>query len=151
MVDYVVVTRWRERRPPRSDERIACWVLDEAPQLQSLRTALLRTIEQRGMPPAIDVTDLSERLTIMATELAGNALPHGTPPTVVAMLRADGQLVIDAADTDRITARVVDHQRPLGEGGLGLPLAERLAADVGWYPSGTGKHVWATFTVVSPN
>jgi hypothetical protein len=42
-----------------------------------------------------------------------------------------------------------DPQRPLGTGGLGLPLTERLAQNVGWYPTATGKHVWAQFTILA--
>ncbi|GIF06926.1 ATP-binding protein [Actinoplanes siamensis] len=30
---------------------------------------------------------------------------------------------------------------------LGLVLAERLAEEVGWYATGAGKQVWATFAL----
>jgi hypothetical protein len=38
-------------------------------------------------------------------------------------------------------------QRPPGDGGLGLQLTERLAEEVGWYPTDTDKHVWAKFSL----
>ncbi len=78
---------------------------------------------------------------MMGGILAGNERPRACSPPSPALSRRRRRR---AAHTVRWTV-------PLGEGGLGLPLAERLAADVGWYPSGTVKHVWATFTVVSPN
>jgi hypothetical protein len=39
----------------------------------------------------------------------------------------DGQLIVDVIDNEPGTGPVVDTQRRPGEGGLGLPLAERLA------------------------
>ena len=140
---------WSVRQPPGVDEEIARWTLDRPPQLSTLRTALHRAILARPIPSAVDVTDLTERLMIVATELAGNALRHARPPTVVALLRADGHLIIDVIDSDPDTRPTVDPQRSLGTGGLGLPLTERLAQDVGWYPTATGKHVWAQFTILA--
>jgi hypothetical protein len=42
-------------------------------------------------------------------------------------------------------APVLDEDRPLGAGGLGLQLAREFAVDVGWYLSDLTKHVWAGF------
>jgi serine/threonine-protein kinase RsbW len=86
---------------------------------------------------------------IAATELAGNALRHGRPPTVVALLRADGHLIIDVTDNDPTTRPAVDAHRPHGSGSLGLTVTQRLAEEVGWYPTGTDKHVWAQFTIAA--
>jgi serine/threonine-protein kinase RsbW len=66
---------------------------------------------------------------------------------VVILQRSDGRLLVDVLDNDPVSAPAVDEQRPPGEGGLGLVLAQRLAQDVGWYPTGSGKHVWATFAL----
>jgi serine/threonine-protein kinase RsbW len=134
------MTGWNLRHPPGTGEEVARWTLDDAPQLQALRTALREAV-------AVELADVAERLLIVATELAGNALRHGLPPTVVALRRADGHLLLDVADHDPRTRPVIDAGRAPGTGGLGLPLAERLAHEVGWYPTGTGKHVWATFTI----
>jgi anti-sigma regulatory factor (Ser/Thr protein kinase) len=146
------MTGFRRQQPPAADEEFARWSLDQPPQLQQLRAALERAVTARSLPGTVDVADLVERLMIVATELAGNALRHGQPPTLVALLRSDGQLIVDVLDSDPDGLPGVDQGRPSGAGGLGLPLAERLAQDVGWYPSGGGKHVWATFTIPeSPN
>jgi anti-sigma regulatory factor (Ser/Thr protein kinase) len=136
------------RRPPRFDEELGRWTLGEALQLQSLRAALQRAVLDRVA--AADRGDLTERLTIVATELAGNALRHGRPPTVVILQRSDEDLVVDVLDNDPESVPAVDHQRPAGDGGLGLVLAQRLAREVGWYPTDTGKRVWATFALAQP-
>jgi signal transduction histidine kinase len=164
------------RQPPGTGEEFARWTLDGPPQLRTLRAnlqeaaaaatlpappdaadlaATLRappdaadlTARSPAPPDTADLTEVVERLMIVATELAGNALRHGRPPTVVALRRAGGHLLIDVVDHDPESRPVVDAGRPAGTGGLGLPLAERLAQEVGWYPAGTAKHVWATFTL----
>jgi serine/threonine-protein kinase RsbW len=141
------MTEWTNRHPLPPDEEVARWTLDRPPTLEALRAGLRRAVRAYAREAALDLTDLTERLMIAATELAGNALRHGRPPTVVALLRADGHLIIDVTDTDPTTRPTVDPDRPLGSGGLGLPLTERLAEEVGWYPTATDKHVWAQFTI----
>lgn len=140
------MTEWSVRRPPDPDEKVAEWTINEPPSLLALRAALQRAVLTHRPSPAVDVGDLAERLVLVATELAGNALRHGRPPTVIALLRSDGHLIIDVADHDPHTAPVVE-QRPPGYGGLGLQLTQRLAERVGWYPTRTGKHVWAVFSL----
>jgi serine/threonine-protein kinase RsbW len=140
------MTGWDLRRPPVIDEEIARWTLHRPPELQTLRAAVRQAVLRRVMV-TVDVADLVERLMIVATELAGNALRHGRLPTVVALLRADGHLIVDVRDQDPGTVPAVDRQRPRGAGGLGLPLASQLAQRVGWYPTRTGKHVWAQFAI----
>jgi len=140
------MTAWDVRRPPVIDEEIARWTLNRPPELRTLRAAVRQAVLRRVMV-TVDVADLVERLMIVATELAGNALRYGRSPTVVALLRADGHLIVDVLDQDPNTVPAVDRHRPLGAGGLGLPLAARLAQQVGWYPTTAGKHVWAQFTI----
>jgi serine/threonine-protein kinase RsbW len=141
------MTRWRNRHPPRPDEEVARWTLDQPPGLEALRAGLQCAVSAYALENAVDLTELIERLMIAATELAGNALRHGQPPTVVALLRADGHLIIDVTDNDPTTRPTVDPQRPHDSGGLGLTLTQRLAQEVGWYPTGTDKHIWAQFTI----
>jgi anti-sigma regulatory factor (Ser/Thr protein kinase) len=134
-------------RPPRPDQEIVRWTLNQPPALATLRERLRRAVSAVAPQITVDVDDLTERLMIAATELAGNALRHGRPPTVVALLRADGHLIIEVIDNDPTTGPTVDTKRPPGRGGLGLPLTQRLAEDVGWYPTRTNKHVWAQFSI----
>jgi two-component sensor histidine kinase len=84
-------------------------------------------------------------MTVVANELATNALRHGLPPTVVRLLRAGDHLILDVADHDLNAAPEVVDDRPLGEGGLGLQLTQTFAVDIGWYTANRTKHVWASF------
>jgi serine/threonine-protein kinase RsbW len=144
------MTGWKVGQPQGIDEEIARWTLDRPPQLVELRAALRRALATQTVPPTIDAQDLADRLMIVATELAGNALRHGLPPTVVALLRADGHLIVDVVDHDPLTAPALDDTRALGAGGLGMQMAERLSQEVGWFQAGDTKHVWAQF-VISTN
>jgi anti-sigma regulatory factor (Ser/Thr protein kinase) len=141
------MTGWKRRSLPDIDEEIARWTLDQPPELAAVRTALHRVLRDRLPGSTDDLEDLAERLVIVATELAGNALRHARPPTVVVLLRADGHLIVDVIDSEPGSGPAVDSQRRPGEGGLGLPLAEHLAEDVGWFTAGRRKHVWAQFTI----
>lgn len=139
------MTGWAKRRPPVFDEELARWAIAGPPELKFLRAELHRAVMSRAT--ATDPEELAERLQLVATELAGNALRHGRPPTVVVLHRSDGKLVIDVVDGDAETGPAVDERRAGGEGGLGLVLTERLAEDVGWFPTGSGKLVWASFVL----
>ena len=141
------MTAWTIRHPLPPDEEVARWTLDRPPALETLRAGLQRALSAHAPGNGVDLSDLTERLMIAATELAGNALRHGRPPTVVALLRADGHLIIDVTDNDPTTRPIADPDRPRSAGGLGLTLTQRLAHEVGWYPTSTDKHVWAQFTL----
>ena len=119
---------------------ICRWTLASFGDLRGLRAELRAALA--GPAPNGDVTD---RMTVVANELATNALRHGRPPTVVRLLRQDDRLIIDVADHDRDAEPKVAADRPLGAGGLGLQLTKTFAADVGWYATEATKHVWASF------
>ena len=141
------MTGWEERRPSGADEEIGRWTISRPPQLEDLRVALREMIAARVLPAGTDPADLVERLTMVTTELAGNALRHGCPPAVVAVTRCAGRIVVDVEDADPLTAPAIDTGRPSGAGGLGLRLTERLSDEVGWFPEASGKHVWAALTI----
>jgi serine/threonine-protein kinase RsbW len=143
------MTGWTIGRPPSPDQEIARWTLDRPPALETLRAGLHRAVSASALEITVDLNDLTERLMIAGTELAANALRHGQPPTVVALLRADGHLIIDVIDNDPTSRPTIEPDRPAGTGGLGLPVTQRLAQDVGWYPTGTDKHVWAQFAITT--
>jgi serine/threonine-protein kinase RsbW len=118
------------------------WTLDSFGELRRLRAALMQAVGETTDPERNDVFD---RIAVVATELATNALRHGLPPTVVRLLREDERLIIDVADHDPDAAPRLDENRPLGKGGLGLQLTRNFATDVGWYFGDDTKHVWASF------
>jgi anti-sigma regulatory factor (Ser/Thr protein kinase) len=146
---YVKVSGWGERHPPAADEEIGRWTISLPSQLLDLRVTLRDVVTASVLPVGADPADLTDRLTIVTTELAGNALRHGRPPAVVALSRCDDRLIVDVADADEQTAPQVSADRKPGAGGLGLQLTERLSDEVGWYPDTAGKHVWSALAVAS--
>ena len=121
---------------------LRCWRLDNFRELRRLRAGLRDAMAGCAHPPP---GDLAERMAVVATELATNALRHGLPPTEVRLLRDHDRLIIDVADHDLDAKPVLDEDRPLGAGGLGLQLTREFAVDVGWYIADNTKHVWAGF------
>jgi serine/threonine-protein kinase RsbW len=123
------------------------WTLDSFTGLRHLRAALRAAVVEEPVVESLDVDldDVFDRMAVVATELATNALRHGLPPTVVRLLREDDHLILDVADHDLQAEPRLDVDRPLGAGGLGLQLTKTFAIDVGWYITDVTKHVWASF------
>jgi hypothetical protein len=135
--------------PPRATE-IERWVLDSGTQLQGLRAALHRALTGQVADTVDELDDIPERVVLVATELATNALRHGRPPTVIRLLRADDLYVLDVADGDMTRAPELATARPPGSGGLGLQLAQQVSLEVGWYATAAAKHIWASFPSTGP-
>ena len=121
------------------------WTLDSYDGLRGLRASLHQVIANGVVSEPDRLDDVFDRMAVVATELATNALRHGLPPTVVRLLRAGDHLVLDVADHDLGAAPEVVQDRPLGNGGLGLHLTQTFAVDTGWYTTDATKHVWASF------
>ncbi|GIG29555.1 ATP-binding protein [Cellulomonas marina] len=126
----------------------AQWRLDSLGGLSGLRAGLRSAInEAAGRDEEVPLDDVPEHLALVATELATNALAHALPPTLV-RLRTDGStFVLEVLDHDLDEAPAIPDTRAPGQGGYGLLLAQRLAADVGWYRERSSKTVWALFTL----
>ncbi|SDT71884.1 ATP-binding protein [Actinoplanes derwentensis] len=120
------------------------WNLDDVGGLRHLRAGLREAVA--GTP--LDTEDGLDRLTVVATELATNALRHGRPPTVIRLLREPGLLILDVADHDLAGEPLLDLSRPVGLGGLGLRLVKTFANGFGWHRTAKTKHIWATFDLV---
>lgn len=133
---------------PHGFVEIGTWRLDGLDDLARLRRGLHRMLTGAPPPPDRHLDAPPERIVLVASELATNALRHGLPPTRVRLLSDGRALVVDVVDHFPDAAPVVARRRTPGEGGFGLVLARRAATAVGWYRSGTGeKHVWARFDV----
>jgi serine/threonine-protein kinase RsbW len=122
-------------------------VLDTFTQLRSLRAALHETLTGQPLPQDGTLDEIPEKISVVATELATNAIAHARPPTVVQLRRTEKAFILDVADEDPTVGPELAENRPAGAGGLGLQLARRLALDVGWYVDGVVKHVWAEFPI----
>jgi serine/threonine-protein kinase RsbW len=131
-------------QPPPVAE-IQTWVLDRPGELKVLRASLYKALTGRDFPKNAQLDDVPEKLVLVATELATNALRHGLPPTIVKLGRTGNRFILDVADHQPQVPPALADDRAPGEGGLGLHLARKLALDIGWYVVDGTKHVWAEF------
>ena len=131
----------RSSRPPSGCTEVGSWTLGDSRQLSALRHSLQDALD--GGRDELD--EVPEKVALVASELATNALRHGLPPTVVRLLRSDEAFVLDVADHDTGVIPQPEDEDADSEGGRGLQIARRLALDVGWYAADTTKHVWAQF------
>ena len=117
--------------------------------LTSLRALVSNTIHT-ATPPPTSAPRLVQHAALLASELTTNALHHGRSPAHVEMLADATSIVLDVADLDSTTAPVLAGRRGPGDGGFGLMIALQVAAEMGWYQEGQGKHVWARLTTPAP-
>lgn len=132
-------------RPPAEFVEVGTWVLDSTAELAGLRAGLHRAMSGGRRSSGTGLPDVPEKMVLVASELATNALRYGAPPTTVQLAHASDEYLLDVADRAPDSPPVVEADRPPGAGGLGLQLAQRLSLDVGWYATEDAKHVWATF------
>jgi serine/threonine-protein kinase RsbW len=140
-----VVPQLQISPPPPEAEPLHTWVLDNSTQLRELRSALHEALTGHPLAAGESLGDVPERMALVATELATNAMVHGRPPTEVRLLRSGDYFVLDVADHDLSTVPELADTRPLHAGGRGLQLARSFSLEVGWYATDTSKHIWATF------
>ena len=115
------------------------------PHLGPLRASVREEIDTALPTPGHERDDLAERMTIVVTELATNALRHGRSAAYVRLSRSATAFVLDVAD-DALSAvpQILDGGTP-GIGGRGLHISYGLASGMGWYVEQDRKHVWARF------
>jgi anti-sigma regulatory factor (Ser/Thr protein kinase) len=126
---------------------VNAWTLVTAVQLRDLRADLISALNEHTPAANSRLADIPERMVLVVTELATNALKHGLPPTIVRLLRTQGEFVLDVADHDPTTFPELTETRTLDAGGRGLHLARACALDVGWYTADGTKHIWAAFPI----
>ncbi|KGM09716.1 ATP-binding protein [Cellulomonas bogoriensis] len=139
-------TSLKSSRPPEEFTAVATWVLDTPGELTTLRASLYKALTGNALPPGGGLGRVPEKIVLVASELATNALRHGVPPTIVQLLSNGEEFLLDVADHDTTAAPHIAGVREPGAGGFGLYLAQTLSLDVGWYTSETTKHVWARFS-----
>lgn len=122
------------------------WVLHSPSELHAMRTELREEADTPSSanpsgPPPRGVT--SDKAVLVASELAANALLHGSAPTVVELCEHEGRLLVTAADHDLTGEPRLDGYSTPGCGGFGLKIARRLSVDMGWHRNDEVKVVWA--------
>src|SRR3954469_4111640 len=130
-------------RPPADKVLVEQWALGTFSELRLLRASLRQALAGQPMPDGGVLDTVPEKMAIVATELAANAMAHARPPTTVRLFRTETTFILDVADSDPwVIPRFTDERR-LRAGGLGLHMARKLSADLGWYVADETKHVWA--------
>jgi anti-sigma regulatory factor (Ser/Thr protein kinase) len=132
-----------ELAPPATLTEVARWTIRSVDDLSSVRSHLLAALSGatgEGEGPEL------ERIVLVASELATNALRHGSPPFAVRLLCDEGTATVDVVDHRPDVPPVIATPREPGAGGFGLKLARRAASELGWFRDGNDeKHVWARF------
>ncbi|AGL13667.1 ATP-binding protein [Actinoplanes sp. N902-109] len=123
------------------------WTLDSPAELKTLRASLHKALTGEVLPHGTPLDEVPEKVVLVATELATNALRHGLPPTTVRLGRNGDRFVLDVADHAPNAVPKYSPGREIGKGGLGLQLARQFALEIGWYAESDVKHVWAEFPV----
>ena len=99
--------------------------------------------------PGRERDDLAERMTIVVTELATNALRHGRSAAYVQLSRSSTAFVLDVADDAPSAEPQILDGGDAGSGGRGLHISHELASGIGWYVDQDRKHVWVQFRLPS--
>ncbi|GIG32646.1 ATP-binding protein [Cellulomonas oligotrophica] len=133
-------------RPPEQFVAVRRWVLAGAAELRALRGELREQLAAATSDGTRTLGDIEEKVVLVASELATNALAHGEPPTQVRLWQHGHDFLLDVTDSDLTHHPHLAEGRGPGEGGFGLQIARRLSLDVGWYTESGLKHVWATFS-----
>jgi hypothetical protein len=66
--------------PPAPSTEVAQWVLDSFTELRSLRASLHKTLTGEPLPEDGLLDGIPEKVAVVATELATNALAHVDDP-----------------------------------------------------------------------
>jgi serine/threonine-protein kinase RsbW len=132
-------------RPPARFHLVQEWSLSSLDELSALRSGLSAILRSVSAAPEDGLGTTAEKLVLVASELATNALEHARPPTVVRLMHDDVCWLLEVADHERGAVPIYAGERIPGAGGLGLHLARSLSLDVGWYSTATTKNIWATF------
>jgi len=125
--------------PPAPIRVLLTWEPASPRDLHRIREGLARQFAGRA--------ELRERMELVATELTGNALRHGSPPVVVRLLETEANYVVDVTDcaVDRAPESAGAHPDARA-GGRGLHIVRSLADHAGWYATDDRKHVWASLS-----
>ena len=135
----------RTSPPPAQAVELQQWVLSSGDELRPLRLGLRAALTEHRLIGPARPDETADRVILVATELASNALRHGRPPAVVRLLRGDGEFYLDVADQDRTGGPELAGVHRPGVGGRGLHIARTLARELCWYATEDTKHIWASF------
>lgn len=124
------------------------WEIRGADDLPLLRRAVLAAVRRAGAREPEPQPSDHGRLTLVATELATNALKYGSGPCVASIFRARDGWLLDVADFRPDRPPVSYPPQPGRPGRNGLLIIGQVSRRWGWYldEDGRRKHVWAHLT-----
>ena len=122
------------------------WLLpDDLTAAQAAREHVIDAVAPDGL-----TGDVVDDLVLIASELAANAVRHGSPPALLRLDRGDASIRVtvsnhgDAPDPRILTAD------PHADHGRGLAMVEQMADRVGWERDGDRLDVWAEVAISRP-
>jgi hypothetical protein len=137
--------------PPAHTRVLLMWEPNSDKDLTKIRDGILRFFSSNPTAERAGSSDVAQSLGVVATELAGNALRHGSPPVIVRLLRDDNCYILDISDGDTDRVPQPGRAQPgFHAGGRGLQISLAMAEQVNWYRTETAKHVWASFPAPPP-
>ena len=142
--EAVAVALWECARLPHGFTELWCQNLHSLSELARLRSLLRATMTGSATVERPDEDHWSERLVLIADELASNALRHGGAPVAAALSRVEDRWLIAVSDSSPEVPPTPAQGRDPGKGGFGLYLVADLSAQHGWTTRGRGeKTAWA--------
>ena len=119
------------------------WVLpDDLTAAQAARAHVADDLGRRGVPDAA-----ADDVILVASELAANAIRHGSPPALLRLEYADGRVRVTVSNHGGSPdPRIVDAAPDAGSG-RGLAMVQAIADEVGWQRDGDRLDVWAELAV----
>jgi serine/threonine-protein kinase RsbW len=141
--------------PAESGQRFGTWSLQVAPQLSKVRASIDELARRRYAHPSLDLPEPSllgvmERLSLVVSELGGNALRHAHAPVTVSLSRLRRGWLLSVADGDPTSVPRIDDPGLVPGHRHGLEVVAIVSSDLGWYVEEDQKHVWATIPDTSP-
>lgn len=119
------------------------WVLpDDLSAARAARTHVAEDLARRGV-----LGPLADDILLVASELAANAIRHGSPPALLRLDDSPGRLRVTVSSHGGSTEPMVLDAAADADHGRGLAMVRALAEDVGWLRDGDRLDVWAEFPV----
>lgn len=118
------------------------WVLpDDLSAARAARVHVADDLTRRGVPDSV-----AADIVLVASELAANAIRHGSPPALLSLDYATSRVRVTVSNQAAASAepRILDAPADAGHG-RGLAIVRELAEQVGWERDGDRLDVWAEF------